>query len=68
MVNVGDKVIIKDRKDWPSNPGYAFAGSVGKITLINEEEDFVTVHMENTNVVWAKDNIFIFPIDSVEKI
>ena len=30
-IKVGDKVRFKDRKDWPSPPGYALAKSEGTV-------------------------------------
>lgn len=30
-IKVGDKVRIKPRKDWPSPPGYRFAGAEGTV-------------------------------------
>lgn len=34
--NMGDKVRIKDRPDWPNSPGYRFAGAQGTVI----ESDF----------------------------
>jgi hypothetical protein len=30
-INIGDRVRVKDRKGWPSPPGYRFAGAEGKV-------------------------------------
>jgi len=37
--NIGDKVRIKDRKGWPTPPGYKLAKSKGTIVKICEWED-----------------------------
>lgn len=33
---LGDRVRVKDRKDWPSPPGYRLAGSEGTVVKICE--------------------------------
>lgn len=66
-INNGDTIRIKVRTDWPSPPGYRLAGSEGVVTLVNEEEGFVTVHLMKTDVDWAKDNTFIFRLENVDK-
>ena len=73
----GDKVRIKDRTDWPSPPGYRFAGTEG--TVVNWfvwEEPMnaffpyvVHVHIEKSP--GAKEylgNDMPFPVENLEKI
>jgi hypothetical protein len=50
---LGDKVVVNGRKDWPSPPGYRFAGAKGTVVRwISYEEtlkdfsDFVFVQIE----------------------
>lgn len=66
-LNNGNKVKIKERSDWPSPPGYRLAGAEGVVTLVNEEEDFITVQLVKTDVEWAQDNVFIFRPENLEK-
>ena len=54
--NIGDKVRIKDRQDWPTPPGYRLANSEGTITKIWEQDvpqgeifqEYVQVKIEKT--------------------
>lgn len=36
--NIGDKVRIKDREDWPKQPGYAFANAEGIVAHSDFDE------------------------------
>ena len=77
-INVGDRVRIKDKKDWVSPPGFIFAnaeGTVVKWTDMDEQwkgyEEFIYVQIEKAEgaaEVYVKSNPKIFMIEDIEKI
>ncbi len=67
-INIGDMVKIKDRKDWPSSPGYQLANSEGEVILMKEEEGFVTIRMVKTSTSIPKDTNLTLRLENVEKI
>ena len=66
-IQTGDLVKIKDRKDWPTPPGYKMAGAEGEVTSVNENEGFVTVKLNKIDIDWAKGNTFVFRLENIEK-
>jgi len=48
--NVGDKVRIKERADWPKPPGYLFANAEGTV----EHSDFDELMTDFQHVVFIK--------------
>jgi aminopeptidase N len=71
-IKVGDKVRVKDRKDWPSPPGYRLANTEGTVIkwvetekVMDEFQDYVHVKVENSpaeefiglNVVFLAENL-----------
>jgi hypothetical protein len=66
-VKVGDIVRIKNRSDWPSPPGYKLADSEGKVTSVNAEEGFVTIHLGKTDSGIAKGTTLVLRLENVEK-
>lgn len=67
-IKAGDMVRIKDRLDWPSPPGYQLVNSEGDVTLVKEEEGFVTIRLVKTSTVIPKDTILTLRLENVEKI
>jgi hypothetical protein len=67
-IKAGDRVKIKDRKDWPSPPGYPLAKSQGNVISVREEEGFVAVHLMKTGVAPLKDTILTFRLENIEKV
>ena len=75
---VGDKVRIKDKKDWVSPPGYIFAnaeGTVVKWTDMDEQwqgyEEFIYVQIEKAGEaakVYITSNPKFFREEDLEKI
>ena len=64
----GDKIRVKDRKDWPSPPGYKLANSEGDVTQVMEKEGFVVMHLRKTNSDIDLGSTLMFRLDQVEKI
>jgi hypothetical protein len=61
-IELGDKVRIKDRKDWPTPPGYRLANSEGTVVkicewmeLLDEFPEYVKVQIEKTE----SDNVVV---------
>jgi hypothetical protein len=48
--NIGDRVRIKDRADWPKPPGYAFANAEGTV----EHSDFDELMVNFEHLVFIK--------------
>jgi hypothetical protein len=75
---VGDKVRIKDQKDWPTPPGFIFAdaeGTVVKWTDVDEVmqgfQEFVYVQIEKAEgaaKVYTASNPKFFREEDLEKI
>ena len=66
-IKAGDRVKIKDRKDWPSPPGYPLANSQGNVLSVREEEGFATVHILRTGITLLKDTSLTFRLENIEK-
>jgi ribosomal protein L21E len=74
--NIGEKVRIKNQPDWPTPPGFRFAGVEGTVTkseygeeVMKDYQHLVFVKVEKTGD-GAKDyagNAFWFLLDQVEK-
>ncbi|OGO20847.1 MAG: hypothetical protein A2144_14510 [Chloroflexi bacterium RBG_16_50_9] len=76
-IKVGDRVRIKDRKDWPKPPGYRLANSEGTVVkwiewgeVLEEFQDYAHVRLEKAP---AEANEFIgrstvFRVENLEKI
>ena len=74
-INVGDRVRIKNRADWPSVPGYRLANSEGTVVkwiewqeLTAEFQDYVHVKLEKTEVKEYIGNIMTFRTEAIEKL
>ena len=76
-IEVGDRVKIKDRKVWPSPPGYRFDDAEGVVVKWVEYDasgddfkDFVYVHLEKANGEGAEyiGSHLLFRAESLEKI
>lgn len=75
--NIGDKVRIKNRPDWPSDPGYRFAGAEGTVVHSDFDElledylpHMVCVKLEKVGKdakEYAVENGFWFLTEYVEK-
>lgn len=66
-INLGDKVKIKDRSDWPANPKYRFAGAQGQIVRLYDES-FAEIRML-MHVDGVRDGSCLsFTLDSLEKV
>lgn len=76
-IKVGDKVRIKDQKNWPSPPGYRLAKAEGTVVkwveydeVTEEFKDFVYVHLgkaEGEGKVYIGNNMF-FKVEELERI
>ena len=67
-IKIGDKVRIKDRPDWPSPPGYRLANSEGNVTLVKEQEGFVTIRLVKTSSKIPIDSLLDFRLENIEKL
>jgi hypothetical protein len=53
-INVGDRVRVQNRPDWPSPPGYRLAGSEGVVTRVFKStglkisQDYIEVRLQKT--------------------
>jgi hypothetical protein len=72
---IGDRVRVKDRKGWPTPPGYKLAKSEGVVVklagwdeVLEEFSDFVKVKIEKTNSNEEVGSELIFKKESLEKI
>jgi hypothetical protein len=68
QIKVGDRILIKERTDWPSPPGYQLAKSTGNVTSVSKEEGFVTIHLEKSNSGIAEGTTLVLRLENVEKI
>ena len=73
--NVGDKVRVKDRKDWPTPPGYRLANSEGTVVKVAEWEEtleefqeYVKVQIEKTEADIQIGTEVLFREENLEKI
>jgi len=67
-IQVGDRIEIKDRKDWPNPPGYLLANSEGEVTSVGKEDGFVTIHLKKTNSAIPLETTLVLRLENVEKI
>jgi hypothetical protein len=73
--NVGDRVRVKDRKDWATPPGYKLANSEGtvvKVTewqeILEEFQEYVKVKIEKTSADVKVGTELLFREENLEKI
>ena len=73
--NVGDKVRVKDRKDWPTPPGYKLANSEGTVVNVTEWHEILEEFPEYVKVKIGKAGAdvevgaeFLFREENLEKI
>ena len=76
-IKTGDKVRIKDQKDWPSPPGFILANAEGTVVKWVEDdkvmegfEDFAYVRLEKAESegkIYIGANVFL-PVQELEKI
>jgi hypothetical protein len=71
---IGDKVRVKDRKDWPTPPGYTLAGSEGTVIkicewteVLEEFQEYVKVEIEKTKADINIGSHMIFLEENLEK-
>ena len=68
-IKVGDIVIVKDRPDWPSPPGYRMANTEGEVYQVKEETRFVMFRVKRSNIdVLEPGTTMVFPEEALEKI
>lgn len=76
-IEIGDKVRIKDRSDWPSPPGYRFADAEGTVVQwflweepMAEFQDYVFIKLEKTkgDAEAYLGNTMPFEVKNLEKI
>ena len=63
---VGDRIKIKDRPEWPGK--YKLAGSEGSVISLQEPAGFVMLHIEKTETGVNPGTTLTFRSDAVEKI
>jgi hypothetical protein len=63
---VGDRVRIKDRPEWPGQ--YKLAGSEGSVSSLQEPAGFVMLHIEKTAAGVNPGTTLTFRSDTVEKL
>ena len=66
-IKVGDTIKIKERKDWPTPPGYKLAGSEGEVISISAAEGFVIMHLRKTDSGIAEGTTLVLRLENVEK-
>ena len=76
-IEIGDKVRVKDKKDWPSPPGFILANAEGTVVKWVEDdevmegfEDFIYVHLEKAageGKVYIDQDVY-FRVEDLEKI
>jgi hypothetical protein len=65
-LNIGDKVRIKNQPDWPTTPGYRFAGAEGTVIASDFDElmgEFLP-HMVCVKLEKAGDNAKEYVVDA----
>ena len=74
-IKAGDKVRIKDRKDWPKPPGYKLANSEGTVVKWIEWQELLEDFQEYAHVKIAKSAVkefigktTVFKVENLEKI
>lgn len=74
-IKIGDKVRIKDRKDWPSPPGYRLANSEGTVVkicewadILEEFPEYFKVRIEKTKADVKIGTELLFRAENLEKI
>ena len=67
-IQVGNMIKIRDRKDWPTPPGYLLANSEGEVTSVGEEDGFVTIHLKKTNSKIPLETTLALRLENVEKL
>ena len=74
-IKPGDKVRIKDRKDWPSPPGYKLANSEGTVIkwiewqeILEEFQDYAHIKIEKSDVKEFIGKTTVFKVENLEKI
>ena len=65
-LQVGDRVRIKDRPEWPGR--YRMAGSEGTIIELQEPAGHVIIHIEKTKAAVDAGTTLTFRSDAIEKI
>ena len=74
-IKIGDRVRIKDRRDWPTPPGYRLAGSEGVAVKICEWEEildefpeYIKVKIDKTGADVPVGATMLFREENLEKI
>ena len=74
-LKVGDRVRVKDQKDWPSPPGYRFAGSEGTVGKwveweepLKDFQDYVYVKIDKSTASEYIGASLFFEAANLEKI
>ena len=74
-IKVGDKVRVKDRKDWPSPPGYRLAKSEGTVVkwvefekVMEDFQNYVHVNVEKSGAEEFIGLNVVFRAENLEKI
>jgi uncharacterized protein (DUF736 family) len=73
--NVGDKVRIKDRTDWPAPPGYRLANAEGVVAkwadwdeVLEDFRDYIYVRLEKAKDEANIGESLFFRVENLEKI
>ena len=74
-IKVGDKVRVKDRKDWPSPPGYRFANAEGTVIkwvewdeTMEEFQDYALVRLAKAAAEEFIGKAEVFRVEELEKL
>ncbi|OGO20372.1 MAG: hypothetical protein A2144_11270 [Chloroflexi bacterium RBG_16_50_9] len=74
-IKIGDRVRIKDHKDWPKPPGYRLANAEGTVAkwceweeIFEDFQDYAYVHLEKTDGGTYDAASMFFQVANLQKI
>lgn len=77
VIQIGDRVKIKDKQDWPAKPGYIFGNAEGTVVkwveyeeALKDFQNFILIRLEKAegNAKAYLGNKMCFRIDDVDKV
>jgi len=74
-IKLGDRVRIKDRRDWPFPPAYRLTDTEGIVTklwesmdVMGEFQEYINVRIEKTTTDFAVGTSLVFRMENLKKI